>query len=301
MRSLSNHGVLDSLGRHTASITHTVGHGEPRVESLQQKACSCVMVVQLGGWHVSQSHTHPFSLLFTLYQQGSLWFWLAVIITSVFLFMTPQTTFSLLLLLLYGVVWAECANSDIDKVIADLQATIAASQVLVYVVQSCSIDTRAISFMQIKESGKDGLWEQQKGVYPCNIRNNFVGGLDSEVLRDRVAIFDNNAFVTAWVSIILLEAAGVSKGPTPTDQQLYLALEALATYHDNNSPSGDGTMVFWPQAYNSSVKQWYCRPVNVEKVGDSADALLNFIHRVLDDAHLEKLWQKAFSSMQHVL
>ncbi len=138
-------------------------------------------------------------------------------------------------------------------------------------------------------------------MYPCNIRNNFAGELDSEVLRDRIAIFDNNAFVTAWVSILLLEASRVNKGPVPTDQQLYLALDALATYHDRNSPPGDGTMVFWPQAYNSSVKQWYCNPVNVKKVGKDADAILDFIHRVLDDAHLEKLWNKAFSSMQHIL
>ena len=155
--------------------------------------------------------------------------------------------------------------------------------------------------MQIKESGQDGFWEQQRGVYPCNIRNNFVGTVEAEALRDGVAIFDNNAFVTAWVSIILLEASHVTKGPAPTDQQLDLALEALSTYHDKNSPPGDGITMFWPQAYNSSAKLWYPDPVNIEKVGHGADAMYNFIHKVLDDAHLESVWEKYFESSQHVL
>ena len=75
----------------------------------------------------------------------------------------------------------------------------------------------------------------QKGVYPCYIRINFVRSWQAEILRREIAVFDNNAFVTAWVTILTLEAASVKNGPAPTDEQLFLALEALGTYHDRNS------------------------------------------------------------------
>lgn len=175
----------------------------------------------------------------------------------------------LLLALLGGV-----EGNDIDKVIADLNLSIATSQSTI--------------------SGQHGMWVYQRGVYPSYIRNNLNGGPESEILRDKIAIPDNNAFVTLWVSIILLEAARVKNAPAPTDQQLHLALEALHSYHDNNSPAGDGTMVFWPQSYNSSSKLWYASPVNIARLGHDAEDMFNFVHKVLDDLHLEAVWKKIF-------
>ena len=138
-------------------------------------------------------------------------------------------------------------------------------------------------------------------MYPSVVRNNFVGEPESEILRDKIAVPDNNAFVTLWVSIMLLEAARVKNGPAPTDQQLYLALDALHSYHDSNSPAGDGTMVFWPQSYNSSAKLWYCNPVNLARIGDGVEGMFNFVHKVLDDLHLEEVWKKVFSDEQGVM
>lgn len=68
-----------------------------------------------------------------------------------------------------------------------------------------------------------------------------------------------------------------------------------------NSPIGDGTTVFWPQAYNSSVKQWYAYPVNMERVAHGADDVLNFIHKVLDGLELEKLWNETFATFQKIM
>ena len=121
-----------------------------------------------------------------------------------------------------------------------------------------------------------------------------VGEPEAEILRDRVAIPDQNAFVTLWVSVMLLEAARIKNGPLPTDEQISMALEAINSYHDNNSPAGDSTMVFWPQSYNSSVKQWYCYPPNLEWIGNDVQAMLSFLHEALDDLHLEKIWEKMF-------
>ena len=141
----------------------------------------------------------------------------------------------------------------------------------------------------------------QKGVYPCYIRINFVRSWQAEILRREIAVFDNNAFVTAWVTILTLEAASVKNGPAPTDEQLSLALEALGTYHDRNSPEGDGSMVFWPQSYNSSVQQWYCDPVNVDTLANDADKMMDFLHKALDDLHLEKIWNSTFERLQETL
>ena len=76
---------------------------------------------------------------------------------------------------------------------------------------------------------------QQRGVYPCHILQNFAGSVEAEILRDSIGVFDNNAFVTLWVSVILLEAARFKNGPSPTDKQLYLALDVLESYHDKQS------------------------------------------------------------------
>ena len=145
------------------------------------------------------------------------------------------------------------------------------------------------------------MWDYQKGVYPSDVRINFVEVPESEILRDKMVVPDSNAFVTLWVSIMLLEAARVKNGPEPTDQQLYLALDALHSYHDNNSPAGDGTMVFWPQSYNSSAKLWYCNPVNLDKIGGGMEGMFNFVHEVLDDLHLEEVWKKLFDHEEKVL
>lgn len=141
----------------------------------------------------------------------------------------------------------------------------------------------------------------QKGVYPCYVRVNFVGTREAEILRRDMVAFDNNAFVTAWVTILLLEAAATSKGPVPTDKQLSLALEALSTYHDKNSPVGDGTMVFWPQSYNSTAKLWSCQPANLQATAKNGDKVLNSLHRVLDDLGLGKMWNSTFLPFQEMV
>ena len=125
--------------------------------------------------------------------------------------------------------------------------------------------------------------------------------MESEELRDRIAIPDNNAFVTLWITAMLLETAAINDGPIPSSEQLLIALEALESYHDKNSPAGDGTMVFWPQVYNSSANYWYCSPVNMAWIGRDAIDMFAFIHKMLDDVHLEEVWKKVFESESKVM
>ena len=101
--------------------------------------------------------------------------------------------------------------------------------------------------------------------------------------------------------MVLQETALIKNAPIPSDHQVRLALEAIGSYHDNNSPMGDGSMVFWPQSYNSSMKQWYCDPPNIASVGRDGDDFFNLLHKVLDDLGLEKMWNETFRDEQSVL
>lgn len=133
---------------------------------------------------------------------------------------------------------------------------------------------------------------EQFGVYPSYIRINFYGNEEEVLLRHVVAVFDSNAFVTLWVTTMLLEAARQPGGPQPSYQQLYYALEAVSEYHDRNYALEDSILVFWPEVYNETAKFWYCGPENLKYFVDGGLAVLNALHKLLDDLGLGKLWNK---------
>ena len=140
------------------------------------------------------------------------------------------------------------------------------------------------------------------GVYPCNIRLNFNGDASSALLRDNVGVFDNNAFVTLWVSTILLEVEQFFNiGPQPSRDQLYRSIEAVSTYHDHNRPQEDGVLVFWPQKLNSSTGLYYCDPENLEPISERMDDVLHFLHKLLSDIGLEKFWEETLRSITELM
>lgn len=131
---------------------------------------------------------------------------------------------------------------------------------------------------------------------------NFNGDPSSVFTRDSAAIFDNNAFVTLWVSSILLEVEQfVDIGPRPSSDQLSLAIDAIGSYHDCNLPQEDGILVFWPQKLNSTNGLYYCSPRNVKMVAESAEDILQDLHTLLDDLGLEKFWEKTLKEVYMVL
>ena len=138
-------------------------------------------------------------------------------------------------------------------------------------------------------------------MYPGQIRVNFAGFPEAKMLRRSLEVFDNNAFITLWVTVALLEASLLEEGPSISDDQLDLAIQALSSYHDKNLPIGDGIMVFWPQSYNSTSKEWYCNPVNVANTGYGMIGVLNYFHKLMDDMGLEKLWNKTLERTYEVL
>ena len=136
---------------------------------------------------------------------------------------------------------------------------------------------------------------REKGSYPNEYHDNFVGSFTSELLRNNIYVYGNNPFLTMFTTMILLEASQVNNGPVPTDDQLYLALELLGHYHDKNRPSGIGAVVYWPQKYNSTINQWYCCPINFMK---TTDLLIKISEVVRGMTHDSQCWLREYKHLQ---
>lgn len=113
-----------------------------------------------------------------------------------------------------------------------------------------------------------------------------------QVLRQEFEFLDSNAFVTLWVSSILLEVTRFNKDLIPSDAQLLDAIKAISTYHDRNRLKENSILVFWPQVYNSSAKEWKCGPVNLNEVVKDSERLEDYVRKILKDVGMEKLWDK---------
>jgi len=92
---------------------------------------------------------------------------------------------------------------------------------------------------------------------------NFVGGVEQQILRNYGRFYDNNAFVTLWVTVMQLEAALLPGGPDVEEDQLSLALDAIHSYHDRNRQSDSSILVFWPQKLDKSTGVWVCDAANI--------------------------------------
>ena len=163
--------------------------------------------------------------------------------------------------------------------------------------------SRIIQILQVKKSTKFDppfSFAKQFGIYPSNIRVNYCGGPDETLLRHLLAIYDSNAFVTLWVTSMLLEAAQQPSGPQPTSTQLYHGLQALSTYHDRNYPSENSMLIFWPEKYNESTGFWSCGPANLQYLVDDALTVLDALQKMLDDLGLKKLWEEVLATYEQM-
>ena len=119
-----------------------------------------------------------------------------------------------------------------------------------------------------------------------------MGGPIETLLRDQFEVFDDNGFVTEWITSTLLEVTRFSGGPRPSDEQLTNTLKALATYHDKNKPRDSSVMTFWPETYNSTTKIWSQSPLNLTPMVKDYDIFEAQILKILKKLHLENLWYK---------
>ncbi|GAM17627.1 hypothetical protein SAMD00019534_008020, partial [Acytostelium subglobosum LB1] len=113
-------------------------------------------------------------------------------------------------------------------------------------------------------------WHQQKGLFPTAVHINFCGDELKTEARRQLAIPDSNMFVTTFMLYTLLESQRM--GTISGDAHMIdLAVEALISYSDGNSPQGSGIYTFWPQVYNSSAGIFYQSPYNLVSLMNEFD------------------------------
>ncbi|XP_041377994.1 uncharacterized protein LOC121390278 [Gigantopelta aegis] len=124
-------------------------------------------------------------------------------------------------------------------------------------------------------------WRKEKGGYGSEVKVNTHGPPELAFIRDMPGVYDNNMFVTSWITIVLMEAYLYGDCPKPSSEQIVLALDSISSYHDKNRHYNSSIMNFWPQRYNATVDFWQSSPENLYHVLDT-------IHR-LPVKDLEKL------------
>ncbi len=119
--------------------------------------------------------------------------------------------------------------------------------------------------------------EKLKGLYPSFIHLNFHGGNSKSktefndvgpemtLLRREIGFYDNNMFVTAWVSQIMLELTklGVIEFP---ETPLMESLQTLLSFKDKNHPEDTPIYCFWKQIeknLTSNETVWIEWPTNI--------------------------------------
>ena len=109
-------------------------------------------------------------------------------------------------------------------------------------------------------------WAKKRGEYPTYMMFNYFGEPEEVLVRENVRIYDSNAFVTLWVTILQLEAASFPGGPALEEKQLLMALDALQAFHDRNKGEGSSIIVFWPQKFNKTTGVWVSEAINFNLV-----------------------------------
>ncbi|XP_041377659.1 uncharacterized protein LOC121390025 [Gigantopelta aegis] len=126
-------------------------------------------------------------------------------------------------------------------------------------------------------------WKKDKGVYGSEVKVNTHGPPELAFIRHAIAVFDNNMFVTSWITIALMEAHLYGMAPKPSSEQIVLALDSISSYHDKNRHYNSSIMNFWPQRYNESVDFWQSSPENLYHVLDIIRSLpIKDLEKLLD-------------------
>jgi len=157
-----------------------------------------------------------------------------------------------------------------------------------------------LDLMQVKRNKPfEGpqAWQEDKGLYPSYVRLNFVGAPEVAMLRELIAVFDNNMFATAWITSALLEAHRYAAAPRPSDTQMGLALDAIALHYDRNQGGNTSVMTFWPQAWDKNTSLWVSTPANLLNAFNVFDQLpWDKIDKFFDELG----WQNVDKFLHHI-
>lgn len=107
------------------------------------------------------------------------------------------------------------------------------------------------------------------------------------LLRDNMKFYDNNAFITLWVTVLQMEAALLPGGLDLGEEQLSLALDAIQSYHDHNKKKGSSILTFWPQKFNKTTGLWVCNSANIDAVAADEKVFSDVVAWLLSDLDLK--------------
>ena len=130
-------------------------------------------------------------------------------------------------------------------------------------------------------------WAKQKGAYPSHVMLNYFGGPEQELLRNNLKFYDNNAFITLWVTVLRLEAALLPGGPELGEEEVSLTLDAIQSYHDRNREEGSSILVFWPQKFNETSGLWVCDAANIGTIAADEEVFSDVLAWLLHDLGLK--------------
>ena len=118
---------------------------------------------------------------------------------------------------------------------------------------------------------------------------NYFGGPEEVLLRETVRIYDSNAFVPLWVTILQLEAASFPGGPALGERQLLMALDAIQAFHDHNKGEASSILDFWSQTFNKTTGVWVSEAINFGDILADEKMLSDVLTWLLGDLNLKNL------------
>ena len=113
------------------------------------------------------------------------------------------------------------------------------------------------------------------------------GGPEQVLLRNNIKFYDNNAFITLWVTIFQLEAALLPGGPDLKEEQLLLTLDPIQSYHDRNQANGSSILTFWPQKFNKTTGLWVCDAANIGAIAADEKMFSDVVAWLLNEVGLK--------------
>ena len=97
-------------------------------------------------------------------------------------------------------------------------------------------------------------WAKFKGIYESDAKLYFHGNASMTAMRYLFKVYDNNMFVTAWITSCLIEAYRYGNAPKPTEEQLIMSIDAIMEHRNKNLKYPNSIMAFWPQIFNEEYK-----------------------------------------------
>eukprot|EP01117_Protostelium_nocturnum_P014607 TRINITY_DN5574_c0_g1_i1.p1 TRINITY_DN5574_c0_g1~~TRINITY_DN5574_c0_g1_i1.p1 ORF type:complete len:633 (-),score=214.00 TRINITY_DN5574_c0_g1_i1:12-1910(-) len=138
-------------------------------------------------------------------------------------------------------------------------------------------------------------WSEVKGIYPSQIKLNFVGNPLVYEVRKEFEIFDNNMFVTVWVLDSLLTARKFNPDLVNLSEEKILeALQVISAFRDKNinKKSSDSIPAynFWSQINDNGT--WSAFPDNLGMVTADTSSFLDILGTFFDDIFLKSIGKK---------